>query len=170
VDWSAEFLEHARSDPGADSVAWEQREMRDLPWRGHFDGAYCVGNSFGYLDDEGNVAFLRAVASALKPGGRFILETPMVLENLLGHIPDRAWWQVDDLRFLVANDYDPARQRLEIEYTIVSNGRVDVRHGSHRAYSYRELYTLLQQSGFEVALAEPWRRDAHDITFIATRL
>ena len=37
-----------------------------------FDGAFCVGNSFGYLDDEGNAAFLRAVRAALKPGGRFI--------------------------------------------------------------------------------------------------
>ena len=73
------------------------------------------------------------------------------------------------MRLLVANEYDPARQRLEIEYTFVSNGHVDVRRGSHRAYSYRELFELLERSGFEVTLAEPWRRDAHDVTFIATR-
>lgn len=169
IDWSAAFIGHARSDAGSSAVTWEQREMRDLPWPGRFDGAYCVGNSFGYLDDEGNAAFLRAVASALKPGARFVLETPMVLENLLGHIRDRAWWQVDDMRLLVANTYDAATQRLDIEYTFVSNGHVDVRHGSHRAYSYRELVALLEQSGFEVALAEPWRRDAHNVTFVATR-
>jgi hypothetical protein len=39
--------------------------MRDLLWRSRFDGAFCFGNSFGYLDDEGNAAFLRAVAAAL---------------------------------------------------------------------------------------------------------
>ena len=61
VDVSREFLEHARSCDGADRVNWEHREMRDLPWPGRFDGAFCVGNSFGYLDDEGNAAFLRAV-------------------------------------------------------------------------------------------------------------
>jgi SAM-dependent methyltransferase len=169
VDWSKAFLGHARSAAGGGAVTWEQRDMRDLPWPGRFDGAYCVGNSFGYLDDEGNAAFLQAVAAALKPGGRFVLETPMVLENLLGHISDRAWWQVDDMRLLVANAYDPVRQRLEIEYTVVSNGRVDVRRGSHRAYSYRELAELLERSGFTVTLAEPWRRDAHNVTFIATR-
>lgn len=168
VDWSGAFLDHARSDGGS-TVAWERRDMRDLPWPGRFDAAYCVGNSFGYLDDEGNAAFLKAVAAALKPRGRFVLETPMVLENLLGHIRDRAWWQVDDMRLLVANTYDAATQRLDIEYTFVSNGHVDVRHGSHRAYSYRELVALLEQSGFEVALAEPWRRDAHNVTFVATR-
>ena len=169
VDWSKAFLGHARSAAGGGAVTWEQRDMRDLLWPGRFDGAYCVGNSFGYLDDEGNAAFLQAVAAALKPGGRFVLETPMVLENLLGHISDRAWWQVDDMRLLVANAYDPVRQRLEIEYTVVSNGRVDVRRGSHRAYSYRELAELLERSGFTVMFAEPWRRDAHNVTFIATR-
>jgi SAM-dependent methyltransferase len=169
VDWSGAFLDRARSDAAGVAVAWERRDMRDLPWPGRFDAAYCVGNSFGYLDDEGNAAFLRAVAAALKPGGRFVLETPMVLENLLGHIRDRAWWQIDDLRLLVANNYDAARQRLEIEYTFVSNGQVDVRHGSHRAYSYRELFALLEQCGFDVALAEPWTREAHSVTFIGTR-
>jgi SAM-dependent methyltransferase len=169
VDWSAAFLDHARSDPAASMVMWERRDMRDLPWDGRFDGAYCVGNSFGYLDDEGNETFLRAVANALKPGGRFVLETPMILENLLGHIQDRAWWQVDDMRLMVANVYDPARQRLEIEYTFLSDGLIDVRQGSHRAYSYRDLMELLEQSGFTVAVAEPWTRCAHNVTFIGTR-
>ena len=143
--------------------------MRDLPWRARFDGAFCLGNSFGYLDDEGNAAFLRAVAAALKPGARFVLETPMILENLLGHLKDRPWWKVGDVHLLVANHYDHTRTRLEIEYTFVSNGRVDVRHGSHRAYSYRELVELIEASGFAVELAEPWTREAHSVSFIATR-
>ena len=84
VDSSREFIAHAMAAPGAEAVAWERRDMRDLPWPRRFDGAFCVGNSFGYLDDDGNAAFLRAVAAALKPGGRFVLETPMVLEQLLG--------------------------------------------------------------------------------------
>src|SRR5262245_1382380 len=71
VDWSSQFLDHARSIHGADKVAWEQRDMRDLPWQERFDAAFCVGNSFGYLDDDGNAAFLRSVRAALKPGGRF---------------------------------------------------------------------------------------------------
>jgi len=169
VDWSPEFLAHARSLDTALGVTWERRDMRDLPWRERFDGAFCLGNSFGYLDDEGNAAFLRAVAAALKPGARFVLETPMVLENLLGHLNDRPWWKVGDVRLLVANHYDHTRTRLEIEYTFVSNGRVDVRSGSHRAYSYRELVELIEAAGFTVELAEPWTREAHTVSFVATR-
>ena len=77
VDWSTEFLTHAQSVDAAAGVQWERRDMRDLPWRARFDAAFCVGNSFGYLDDEGNATFLAAVASALKPGARFVLELPV---------------------------------------------------------------------------------------------
>jgi SAM-dependent methyltransferase len=169
VDWSAEFLEHARTLDGTGAVTWERRDMRDLPWRARFDGAFCCGNSFGYLDDEGNAAFLRAVAASLKPGARFVLDTPMVLENLLGHLEERPWWQVGDLRLLVANRYDPSTSRLEIEYTFVDNGRVEVRNGSHRAYAYREIVDLLQSAGFGVELDRPWTREAKTVAFIATR-
>ena len=169
VDLSSDFLAHARSCGASDRVTWEQRDMRDLPWRGRFDGAFCVGNSFGYLDDDGNVAFLRAVREALKPGARFILETPMVIENLLGHLEDRPWWRVGDVYLLVENHYDHASTRLDIEYTFMSNGRVEVRRGSHRAYSFRELVHLIEGAGFTVELEAPWTRDAHAVTFIATR-
>jgi hypothetical protein len=45
-----------------------------------------------------------------------------------------------------------------------------VRRGSHRAYTCRELLELLTASGFAVELAEPWTRDAHAASFIATRI
>ena len=169
VDWSSECLGHARSRDPLHQVTWERREMRDLPWSGRFDGAFCVGNSFGYLDDEGNAAFLRAVREALKPGGRFVLETPMVLENLLNHLQPRPWWKAGDVYLLAENQYDAPRSRLDIEYTFVANGRVEVRRGSHRAYAYRELVELLTAAGFAVEVAEPWTREAHSVTFIATR-
>ena len=170
VDWSAQFLAHARSHDTLQQVAWEQRDMRDLPWQSRFDGAICVGNSFGYLDDEGNADFLLALSAALKPGGRFVLDTPMVVENLLNHLQPRPWWKTGDSYLLVEHHYNAARSRLDIEYTFVSDGHVDVRRGSHRAYAYRELVQLLTASGFAVEGAEQWTRDAHSVTFIATRI
>jgi SAM-dependent methyltransferase len=170
VDRSSEFLGHARSRDALSQVTWEQRDMRNLPWQERFDGVFCTGNSFGYLDDEGNAAFLWSVRNALKPGGRFVLETPMVLENLLHWVQPRPWWKTGDIYLLVENQYDPASARLNIEYTFVSNGRVEVRRGSHRAYSYRELVELLTASGFSVEIADQWSRDAHSVSFIATRV
>jgi 2-polyprenyl-3-methyl-5-hydroxy-6-metoxy-1,4-benzoquinol methylase len=169
VDWSSECLGHARSRDTLHHVTWEPRDMRDLPWSERFDGAFCAGNSFGYLDDEGNAAFLCAVREALKPGGRFVLDTPMVLENLLNHVRPRAWWKAGEVHLLAENEYNAETARLDIEYTFVSNGNVDVRRGSHRAYTYRELVGLLTAAGFAVEVAEPWTREAHSVTFIATR-
>jgi len=170
VDSSREFLAHATASPGSQAVVWERRDMRDLPWPERFDGAFCVGNSFGYLDDAGNAAFLRAVAAALKHGGRFVLETPMVLEQLLRHLQDRPWWKVGEMYLLVKNDYEHTSSRLEIEYTFMGNGRTEVRRGSHRAYRYAELLDLLRTSGFDdVRVAEPWSRNDATSTFVATR-
>jgi len=169
VDLSGEFLGHARAAAGADRVVWEQRDMRDLAWRNRFDGAFCAGNSFGYLADDGNAEFLRAVAAALKPGARFVLDTPMVLENMLAHIAPRGWWTVGDMHLLADNRYDAATGRLEIDYTFVRDGHTDTRHGSHRAYSYRQLVELLDASGFSVETAEPWTKEARTIQFIATK-
>src|SRR5262249_19159540 len=74
------------------SVRWEQRDMRDLPWSGAFDGAFCFGNSFGYYDEEGNADFLKAVARTLKPGARFLLDTSYLTEGLLPNLQERAWY------------------------------------------------------------------------------
>jgi len=124
------------------------RDMRDLPWPARFDGAYCFGNSFGYLDDVGNEAFLRSVAASLKPGGTFVLETPMVAESAWLTVKERPWWKVGDIHLLVVNRFDHARGRLDTEYTFVSGGGVEVRHGTHRVYTYRQLVDLLTVAGF----------------------
>ncbi len=169
VDLSPECLRHARAADVDRRVAWEARDMRDLPWPNRFDAAFCYGNSFGYLDDAGDQAFLRAVAAALKPGGRFVLETPMVIESLLPQLEERPWFRAGDIHLLVKNDYDATRGRLDIEYTFVSNGMAEVRHGTHRAYTYRQLHELLEAAGFSVTLGKPWDRTSHTLTLIGTR-
>jgi len=55
------------------------------------DGAFSLGNSFGYYDDTGNEAFVAAVARALKPGARFLLDTSYLVEGLLPVLQERAW-------------------------------------------------------------------------------
>jgi hypothetical protein len=99
---------------------------------------------------------------------RTILE---VQSNWWEHFFEGApWWKVGDMRLLVVNRDDPVRGRLDIEYTHIANGQVDTRHGSHRAYTYRQLVELLEGAGFTVQSAEPWTRQAHNVSFIATRV
>src|SRR5262249_37313301 len=141
VDLADGFIDEARRRSAERGLAadWRQSDMRDLPWSAAFDGAFCWGNSFGYLDHEGTAAFLQAAAGALKPGARFVLETGAALESLLPNFQERRWYEVGDILFLVANHYDPTRGRLETEYTFIRAGTTDKRLGFQRAYSCSEL-------------------------------
>lgn len=71
VDLSPEFVEIARSRAGEAGVAASFFEMdaRDLPFEGEFDAviSVCEGAFALGLDD---LAILRAMARALRPGGR----------------------------------------------------------------------------------------------------
>ena len=151
VDFSGELLETARQ--GAKnlglSVSWYQGDMRDLPWEGEFDAALCWWNSFGYFDDAGNAGFLRGVFRALKPGGRFLLDTPLAETSLAGmEAQERTWYPAGDVLALEERDYDHETGRLESEWTFIQGGRQEKRWFSLRLYTYRELAALLREAGF----------------------
>ena len=151
VDISLPLLEDAgaRSDVQQLPINWEHRDMRDLPWQGEFDGAVCFWNSFGYFDERGNADFLRAVSSTLKPGARFLLDTPL-METRLPEMEAEAkvWWKVGDLLALEDRRFDHATSRVESEWTFVHDGRTERKSLSLRLYTYRELCRLLDEAGF----------------------
>jgi SAM-dependent methyltransferase len=177
VDLSAEFLAHARAGAAERrlTVAWEHRAMRDLPWEGAFDGAFCLGDSLGGLDDDGHAAFFRAVARALKPGARFVLENGVVAEAILLNLKERPWWSLGDILFLVHNRYDHVQGRLNVDFTYVRGGRVERKAGFFQVYTYRELCRLLEGAGFHhieghaSTAQEPFRLGAHRLFLVATK-
>ncbi len=177
VDISPVFLDHARGRANASalSIRWEKREMRDLPWEREFDGAFSLGNSFGYLTDEGNAAFLKAVARTLKPGARFLINTGSLLETVMPSLQERAWIKVGDVYFLPDRRYDPASGRLEVEYTFIRDGRTEEKQTSTRLYTYREFRRMLEEAGFSDLQAyssmnqEPFQYGAKQLFMVATR-
>lgn len=177
VDISPIFLEHARGRANASglSIRWEEREMRDLPWEREFDGAFSLGNSFGYLTDEDNAAFLKAVARSLKPGARFLINTGSLLETVIPSLQERAWMKLGDIYFLPDRRYDPASGRLEVEYTFIRHGRAETKKTSTRLYTYREFRRLLEEAGFSDLKAyssmnqELFQYGAKQLFMVATR-
>jgi SAM-dependent methyltransferase len=151
VDGSDDLVAGAESDAWAKGlrVEFHRRDMRELPWAGAFDGAYCFGNSFAYLGDEGDAAFLTAVAQTLKPGGRFVLETRMVAEAVFIHRVPRGWFPFGDLLFLMETAYDPPLGRLTSTYTIVQGAERVTKAATYRIYTYRELMGMLTAAGFK---------------------
>lgn len=177
VDISTQFLEEAKSEAGKIhlNVAWQQRDMRDLPWQSSFDGAFCFGNSFGYLDDDGNAQFLKAVYRALCPSGRFILDASSVAENVLPKIQEHTEMEFGDIRFIEDNHYDHELSRLDTEYTFIRGDRTEKKFGSHRIYTYRELQELLASTGFVncqsfgTVAGEPFTFGANGLYIVASK-
>jgi SAM-dependent methyltransferase len=152
VDIAGESIEEGQATASAAriDVDLRQGDMRDLSGLGTFDGAYCWGNSFGYLEEDGNLAFLFAVAGALNPGGRLVLEFGTLAETILPNLKNyNAWYEVGDVILAVKNGYDLYRGRLVTEYTFVQNGVVTKRMGSQQVFTLRELKGLMTTAGFD---------------------
>lgn len=150
VDISPEFLGHARRGAGERNldIEWIQADMRDLPAEASFDGAFCFGNSFGYLDDEGDLAFLRAVHAALRPGARFAIDVHMIAEVLFPQFENEFDFDVGDIRMHLVNRYEPAEGRTYTDYTFERDGTVERRSNVHRVYTCRQVLDMLAAAGF----------------------
>lgn len=83
-----------------------------------FDAAVCIWGSFGYFGDDGvhgwageapgggDLAFARAIAQVLRPGGQFVIDTPGI-EMLMARYQSRGWFDGGDIRVLEQRAWDP---------------------------------------------------------------
>jgi SAM-dependent methyltransferase len=174
IDLSEEFLAAARAELDAD---WRFGDMRALELEGSsFDGAFCFGNSFGYLDHAGIAAFLSALAVALKPGAKLVIETGVCAESILPTMVQKRWHRLGDLMILSENRYDPWESRLNIDYTFVRGSTVETRPTGSYVFTAAELRRSLEAAGFE-ALAfygsvtgEPYQLGSPRLLIVASRV
>ncbi|HTR03721.1 MAG TPA: class I SAM-dependent methyltransferase [Thermoanaerobaculia bacterium] len=151
VDISAEAIALAAGRAiGAGTIDYRRAEMRDLPWEAAFDAAFCFGNSFGFLDDAGNEAFLASVARCLRPRGLFALDYGQTAEAVLSRIAPHEEADVAGFRFVEDTRYDPGTARIENVFTFAQGGRTETKLASQRVYRLAELLGLLAGQGFEV--------------------
>jgi len=147
VDLSAESIAEARGLAAGMSAEFLLGDMRELPGPAWFDGAFCFGNSFGYLEHDGNRAMLASVARALQPGGRFVIETGIAAESLLPTLKERFWAQLGDVLFLADRRYNAFESCLEIEYTFVRDGVRETRPAVSRIYTVAEIRRMCGEAG-----------------------
>jgi SAM-dependent methyltransferase len=171
VDITERFLEVGRER--ADGVRYERADVRELEFRDEFDAVFCLWGSFGYFDDDGNLAQARAAADALRPGGRYLIDT-VVADGVLAQFKERDWFERSGGYVLTENTWAPGSGRVEADWTFLHDGRVDVRHSSVRVYTVHELSELLLSAGFASFEArddelEPYRLGSGRVWMVATK-
>lgn len=152
VDLIERFIEVGRAAAAArriGNVTLEVGEMRELAYAEEFDAAICFWGSFGYFDEAGNLAQARAVADALKPGGRYLVDTPS-LETVFPRFRERNWFQVGDVVVLQEQRYVLETAHVETEWIFVRDGVAAESYlTSMRVYGVHELSALLREAGFD---------------------
>lgn len=126
-------------------------DMRALPERARFDGAYCWGNSFGYFPYAEMSRFTASLAERLAPGARFVLDTATCAESLLVELDRRSWQRLDDdLVLLLDCEYDTRASRLDTTYTsILRDQVVDRRTAHHYVFTSGEIVRMLEAAALE---------------------
>ncbi len=128
--------------------------MRDLaavlPEPAVFDGAWCMGNSFGYLDAAGTDQFLAGVARVLRPGAPFLIDVATAAESILPHLDpgDADRHEFGDVALTNAHEYDAPTSTLVTHMVLERGGERAERVVRHRVMTCREVVDALGVRGF----------------------
>ena len=169
VDVTDRFLDEAR---GA-GLTVERADMRQVPFEDAFDVAICMWGSFGYFDDDGNLAQARAACRALKPGGRYLIDT-LCAEALLPVFRERDWFEAAETFVLEHRTYVVGTGRVETRWTFLRGAERQEQTTSVRIYTLPELTGLLREAGFSAFSAfddelAPFDLGSRRLWLVATR-
>ncbi len=147
LDISEEFIQEARASFSATGapITWVLGDMRHIEGEATFEGAFCIGNSFGYLEYSDMEAFLNSLSRALKPGARFVVGSGIAAESILPNLKERDWYQVEDILMAIENRYQVEESCLDTAYTFVRDGKVETRQSKHWVYTVGEIRRMLER-------------------------
>ena len=134
----------------SDSVEFILGDMRHIKGHNIYDGAFCFGNSFGFLAYADMEKFLSGVARALKPGARFVVNTAMAAESLLPDFEEQSCHEMGDIVMTIKERYNAEESCVDSEYVFERNGTTESRKAKHWVYTTAEIRRMLEQAGFNV--------------------
>jgi SAM-dependent methyltransferase len=128
-------------------------DMREMAFDAMFDGIYCWNTTFGYFEEDKNIAVAERVFRALKPGGMFLLDVAN-RDFAATYSPSQLWYEGDSCVCMDDMSVDFITSRLRVKRSVIfDDGRSRECTYSIRLYSLHELGKLLHGVGFRVAEA-----------------
>lgn len=116
---------------------------------GSFDGAFCIGNSFGYFPYEQMELFTQKVAAVLKPGAKWIVNTGLAAESFLAKFIHEKTYELDGLTMHIHNDYDEWNSCLLTTLTYTKNNQQEIQRFKNHVYTVAEIIRLLKKQGLQ---------------------
>jgi SAM-dependent methyltransferase len=175
LDYTKDYLEKAREIKSAEdlNVRFIEGDMRDIPFEREFDACFNYFTSFGFFAEPAdNERVIASVAKALKPGGRFLLET-IHRDHMLRHFHKLGWYERNDEYVLKSFDIDLATSTLISTWTYLRGEHKQEREVRLRIYSLHEMIAMFTHNGLEFVDAwsnkdkEPLTWDHHRMIILA---
>jgi len=127
-------------------------DMREIPGRTRYDAVINCFTSFGYLETEAeDQRVLDGVRRALKPGGRFFIDT-MNHDNLMRIFRESEFRELPDGAYVMERrKFDVRTGRIENDWIYVTpDGERHIQSHSLRLYTFIELERMLKEAGLTV--------------------
>jgi len=146
-----------RAEASGVRVRWLTGDMREALSGEVFDVVLNLFTSLGYFDDEADDRrAVRAAASMLAPGGRFLLEV-INGQRIMGNFQEREWFTVGQTAVMERRSLDLQTRRMVVERTVSSTAGEDISVHAVRLYSGAAVRTMLDAAGFDrVELYGDW--------------
>lgn len=180
LDLSPQLLRHARDAANAAhvDVTWVQADMRDIPVPAEpYHAVVSLFSSFGLLGtDEEELKVAQAIARALSPGGRALIET-VNREIMLRRWKPMRWREQSDGTIVCDKlRFDAATGILHSEETTALPDGQRMRSSDQlRLWSFTELALLLRVSGLQSITpfgsldGEPYTWDSYRMVAVAQK-
>ncbi len=117
---------------------------------GMYDGAFCMGNSFGYFDFDGMKLFVKKLAASLKSCARLIINSGMVAETILPNYPREKTYIMGDLTMKIKNEYFAADSCMACHLTYTKNDHSEQHSFKQYIYTIGEIKRLLASFDLQI--------------------
>jgi SAM-dependent methyltransferase len=174
VDQSGELLGRAEADRGdipSDRLRYLRADLRSPLSESGFDAAINIFTSLGYDDETDDLAILKTLRAAVRPGGQVFVETNHrdAVAAFLSRSIKPAHRYEDDTLIIEEPELDPVSGRIETCWCWSGPQGSGKKRASLRVYTITELVKLMERAGLRFRSAvrgcstEPFEAKGEDL-------
>lgn len=152
IEYQRNYLKIAKQNAKEAKVKpkFKEGDVRKVDFRKGYDAVIIMYNSFGYFNDKDEFRLVKKIASALKTGGRFLLEI-LNRDWILANFVPRSEQVIKGITLTEERSFNSSQNRITSKLTYMK-GRNELARKvmSWRVYSFPEIRALLRKAGLKV--------------------